>query len=189
MGLILFAAFVGVPILEIAVFMNVGAQIGVWPTLGLVVLTAVAGSYLLRIQGLSTMARAQEAAQRGETPLTELMEGVYLLIAGVLLLTPGFVTDAVGLLFFIPAVRRGLGVMLLRAIAKRGSFTVSGSAGFSSHPDHGHAGPGNAGMGQDGGPIIDGEFQEVRPKPDQPDKKLSGPSKSDDDEPQSVVGR
>lgn len=180
MGLILFAAFVGIPILEIAVFMNIGALIGVWSTLGIVVLTAVAGSYLLRIQGLSTLARAQEAAQQGKAPLVELIEGVYLLIAGVLLLTPGFVTDTVGLLFFIPAVRRGLGVMLLRSIAKRGHFTATAggfhASGSAPYPSR----------GPDGGPVIDGEFQEITPEPE---GKLQDRSKSDDDDPQSVVGR
>lgn len=107
-ALILLLLFIGVPMVEIAVFIQVGGMIGLWPTLAIVVLTAVAGSYLLRLQGTATLVRAQQAMARGEMPLAEVFDGACLLVAGVLLLTPGFVTDTLGALLFIPPVRVAL---------------------------------------------------------------------------------
>jgi UPF0716 protein FxsA len=107
-GLILLLLFIGVPMLEIAVFIQVGGAIGLWWTLAIVLVTAIAGSFLLRLQGASVLMRAQQALSRGEMPLTEVFDGACLLVAGALLLTPGFVTDTVGALLFVPAVRVGL---------------------------------------------------------------------------------
>ena len=83
----------------------VGSQIGVFPTLGLVLVTAVAGSILLRIQGFGVVRRIQETMDQGGAPGRELVHGAMILVAGVLLLTPGFITDTLGFLLFIPAVR------------------------------------------------------------------------------------
>ena len=94
MGLIILALFIGVPLLEIAVFIKIGGLIGLGWTLVSVVATAVAGTALLRYQGLSTLARAQREMASGRPPVLELLEGVCLLLAACLLLTPGFVTDA-----------------------------------------------------------------------------------------------
>ncbi|MCT8998101.1 FxsA family protein [Chelativorans intermedius] len=94
-----------IPLLEIAVFVVVGGQIGVLATLALVLATAVAGSILLRIQGFGVLARVQQTLNEGRVPGRELVHGVMIMIAGILLLTPGFVTDALGFLLFIPAVR------------------------------------------------------------------------------------
>lgn len=102
---IIFLALLGVPLLEIGVFVEVGGLIGLWSTLVLIVGTAIAGAALLRHQGLSTLARARETVARGGMPVQEIADGVCLLIAGALLLTPGFVTDAVGGLLLIPFVR------------------------------------------------------------------------------------
>ncbi|MCT7376234.1 FxsA family protein [Chelativorans salis] len=103
----------GIPLLEIAVFVVIGGQIGVLPTLGLVLATAVAGSILLRIQGFGVLSRVQKTLNEGRVPGRELVHGVMILIAGILLLTPGFVTDTLGFLLFIPAVR-DLGWVFLR---------------------------------------------------------------------------
>lgn len=94
-----------IPLLEIAVFVLVGGQIGVLPTLGLVLATAVAGSILLRIQGFAVVTRMRRMLDRGSMPGRELVHGVMILLAGVLLLTPGFVTDTLGFLLFIPPLR------------------------------------------------------------------------------------
>lgn len=107
-ALLLLLLFIGVPLLEIAVFIQVGDVIGLWPTLAIVVLTAVAGVYLLRLQGTATLMKAQASMQRGELPLAEVFDGACLLIAGALLLVPGFVTDSLGAVLFVPAVRRAL---------------------------------------------------------------------------------
>ncbi|MDH3229340.1 MAG: FxsA family protein [Alphaproteobacteria bacterium] len=109
MPLLLLLIFVGVPILEIAVFIQAGGLIGLWPTLAAVVVTAVIGVALLRAQGLAALDRARRQLDRGQIPIAEVFTGVCLLIAGALLLTPGFITDAVGFLLLIPPVRETVG--------------------------------------------------------------------------------
>lgn len=92
--------------MEIVVLIQVGSAIGALPTIGLVLLTAFLGLALLRQQGLSTLFRAQEKVRAGGIPVTELVEGVFLAVGGALLLTPGFVTDAIGLACLLPGSRQ-----------------------------------------------------------------------------------
>ncbi|MFP6734331.1 MAG: FxsA family protein, partial [Rhodospirillales bacterium] len=105
MGYIIFILLLAVPIVEIGVFIEVGGLIGLWPTITVIFVTAAIGAALLRAQGLAVMYRAQEAMARGEMPLTQVFDGLCLLFAGAMLLTPGFVTDGVGFLLFIPPLR------------------------------------------------------------------------------------
>ena len=105
MPLLLLALFIGVPILEIAILIEVGGWIGLWPTIGLIVLTAVVGTALLRQQGLAALARAQDNLDRGVLPVKEVFDGLCLMAGGALLLTPGFVTDAVGFALLLPPLR------------------------------------------------------------------------------------
>lgn len=104
----LFLIFVAVPILEIALFIQVGGLIGLWPTLLVVVLTALAGTALMRHQGLQALARLRASLERGGDPVGPIAHGALILVAGMLLLTPGFFTDTVGLLLLVPAVRARL---------------------------------------------------------------------------------
>jgi UPF0716 protein FxsA len=97
--------FLIVPLTEIMVFILVGSQIGVLATIALVILTAIAGSVLLRWQGFAALKRIQQELAAKHVPGKELVQGVMVLLAGFLLLTPGFVTDTLGLLLFIPQVR------------------------------------------------------------------------------------
>jgi UPF0716 protein FxsA len=101
----LFLIFVGVPILEIALFIQVGGAIGIWATLAIVVLTALAGTTLMRIQGMQALSKLQRSIEQGGNPVGPIAHGALILVAGVLLLTPGFFTDAVGLALLIPPVR------------------------------------------------------------------------------------
>ena len=154
MAVLLLAAFIGVPLVEIAVFVQVGGWIGLWPTLALVVLTAVLGAWQLRAQGLATLLRARDQIDRGALPARELFDGACLLVAGALLLTPGFVTDAVGFLLFLPPVREMLRGFLARY--------VQASMETRSFVDGEELGPGGAGRPEEAqGPIIDGEFRDV----------------------------
>lgn len=98
----LFPIFVVVTLAEIYVLVSVGKSIGGLSTVLLVVITAFIGSSLLRQQGWSTMAKAQQSMSEGRTPAMEMMEGVVILVSGILLLTPGFLTDALGLLGLMP---------------------------------------------------------------------------------------
>jgi UPF0716 protein FxsA len=104
----LLLAFFTVPLVEIYVLLEVGSVIGALPTIGLVVFTAVLGATLIRAQGVSTLMRAHQSLDRGEVPAVELLEGAFLLVAGALLLTPGFVTDTIGFLCLVPRLRRNL---------------------------------------------------------------------------------
>lgn len=94
-----------VPLAEIAMFIVVGGQIGVLATVALVLATAVSGSILLRIQGFGVMTRIRASLDAGGMPGRELVHGFMIMAAGLLLLTPGFITDTIGLLLFVPAIR------------------------------------------------------------------------------------
>lgn len=94
-----------VPILEIAVFIMVGGQIGIPATLGMILLTAIIGTLLLRRQGFQIIEQVRYKMDSGELPGKELANGAMILVAGVLLLTPGFVTDTIGFLLFVPGLR------------------------------------------------------------------------------------
>ena len=104
----LFLLFLTVPLAEIYLLLEVGSIIGALPTVGAVVLTAVIGAALVRVQGFSTLMRIRESLDRGEVPAVALVEGAFLLVAGALLLTPGFITDAVGFACLCPPLRRFL---------------------------------------------------------------------------------
>lgn len=163
MGIFLLAAFIGVPLLEIAVFVEIGGAIGLWPTLATVILTAVLGTWCLRAQGLATLARARAQLDRGALPAKELFDGACLLIAGALLLTPGFVTDAVGFLLFVPALRDILRGVLARHFEGRMESRVYVDGQEVRNP-------------AEKGTIIDGDFQEVA-DPDSPRLPPRGPER------------
>ena len=101
-------ALLVVPVVEIAAFIVIGGQIGVVATLGMVLLTAIIGTYLLRRQGMELMGQARAELDAGRVPAREVADGVMLLVAGILLLTPGFVTDAIGFSLFLPPVRAAI---------------------------------------------------------------------------------
>ena len=105
--------FLVIPILEIAAFIVVGSKIGVLPTLALVFVTAAIGSILLRIQGFGLIERIRREMDAGRVPGRELVHGVMLIVAAILLITPGFITDTLGFLLFVPAFR-DLGWRFLR---------------------------------------------------------------------------
>ncbi len=100
--------FIIIPLVELYVIIAVGEHIGAFWTVILVLLTAFIGVNLLRIQGMSTLMRAQQNMAQGQIPAMEMMEGIALAIAGVLLITPGFITDSIGFLCLIPASRRAI---------------------------------------------------------------------------------
>ena len=102
----LFLVFVSMTLLEIMVLMTVSDVIGNWETVLLVILTALIGSTLLKQQGWSTLAKAQQSIAEDKTPAKEMLEGVVILVSGVLLITPGFITDSLGLLGLMPWSRR-----------------------------------------------------------------------------------
>ncbi|MBO9100409.1 MULTISPECIES: FxsA family protein [Rhizobium] len=122
MRLSLLPAFVLLlPLVEIAGFVVVGKAIGIWATLGLVVLSVVVGAFLLRSQGLSILRRLSMASRDGAAPARDLVHGAMVVVAAFLLLVPGFFTDILGLLLFIPGVRDLAWKFLSRRIVILGS--------------------------------------------------------------------
>jgi UPF0716 protein FxsA len=148
MALWILLAFIGVPLIEIALFIQVGGFIGLWPTIAIVIATAMVGTALIRHQGLNTLQRAQQEMDAQRLPVRELFDGVCLLFAGALLLTPGFLTDAVGFALLVPPLRRLLGRYVWRALqnAKGVNFEVAGERPF----------------GDQGGPIVDTDAVEIK---------------------------
>ncbi|TDJ25046.1 MAG: FxsA family protein, partial [Gammaproteobacteria bacterium] len=114
------------PIVEMYLLIEVGGTIGTLPTIALVMLTAVIGVALLRRQGLATLTRGLGRLQRGEVPAQEMAEGILLAISGALLLTPGFVTDAVGFTFLLPASRVVIARRLLAKVTIIGAQSAAG---------------------------------------------------------------
>ncbi len=151
---LLLLVLIGVPIVEIALFIEIGGYIGLWPTLATILVTAVVGAALVRQQGLATLGKAQAEVDAGRVPVRELYDGVCILVAGALLLTPGFMTDALGLALLVPGVRTVLGRRLLLFIKARGTTTVRW---------HTHTGP-----ARDRGTVVDGEFRDVTDEPPEP---------------------
>ena len=142
----LFLLLLAVPVIEIALFIQVGGWIGLWPTIAIVVLTAMAGTALLRAQGLAALGELQRVLHEGGNPAPPLAHGALILVASVLLLTPGFFTDAVGFLLLVPPVRAGV----IRWLAAR--MIVAG-----------HHGAARRRPGQDPG-TVDGEYEVVEPE-------------------------
>jgi len=137
--------FVLVPIFEIALFIQVGGLIGLWPTLGIVILTAFAGTTLMRTQGALTINRLQTSLAEGRDPADPIAQGALILVAAVLLLTPGFFTDTVGLLLLVPAVR----AMVIRWLGSKFIRTPAG------------AGPKMSRGMSAGNDVVEGEFTEI----------------------------
>lgn len=121
----LFLLFVILPIVEITLLIKVGDLLGLWNTVGLVLLSAFIGVNMLRYQGISTLARAQQRMQNGEMPGTEMVEGLILAVGGALLVTPGFVTDLIGFCCLIPYTRKAIA----QAAAKQFTVVSAGQAG------------------------------------------------------------
>jgi len=123
---ILLLLFIFVPIIEIGLFIQVGGFLGLWPTIALVLITAFVGASLVRSQGLQTLMSVQNRLQQGELPAQQIFEGVMLAVAGVLLLTPGFMTDALGMLVLLPAPR----AMIAKYLMSKMVVKSMGSNGF-----------------------------------------------------------
>ncbi|WP_420789383.1 FxsA family protein [Shewanella algae] len=158
--LIMFIIFVLIPVVELSVLIRVGEVLGSWNTVALVILTAVVGVSLVRSQGLSTLMSVQKKLAAGEAPGQEIVEGMMLAMAGILLLIPGFVTDLIGLILLTPITR----APLARYFYQRMQLKVVAGAQFRAganpfEPPHQR--------GQ-GGDVFEGEFER---KADPSDKR------------------
>ncbi len=113
--IIAFSLLLAWPLAEIAGFVVVGRALGLWWTLGLVIITGLLGAFLMRQQGLHLLKKLSQESQQGQIPASSVVDGAMIVVAGILLLLPGFFTDIVGIALFIPFVRR----LLWSAIGKR----------------------------------------------------------------------
>jgi UPF0716 protein FxsA len=148
--MLIFLLLLGLPLVEIALFVVVGGAIGLWPTLALVVLSALAGVVLVRVNGLQTLLRTRSSLEAGEDPVPAMAHGALRVLAGLLMILPGFITDALGLMLLLPPVRSTViartGMRLVRAGRMRAA-----SAGPAPR--------------QAGAQTIDGEFERVDDEP------------------------
>ena len=149
-------AFIGVPLIEIALFIQVGGAIGLGYTLLIVVLTAILGTYLVRTQGLAALADLQGSFSELRDPTEPLAHGAMILFSGALLLTPGFFTDALGFALLVPGIRSAV-FKWARARVRVAHFSMG-----ATHPPQHQNRPGT-GTDTGDGDIIDGEFTELDP--------------------------
>lgn len=156
MGGLLVLVFIVVPILEIIVFIQAGELIGLWPTVAGIVLTAVIGAAVVRHQGLATLRRGQKSLAVGQFPITPVFDGLCIVFSGALLITPGFITDTVGFLLLVPAVRKLLRRIVLRRMMASGRVTVWSDAPSGRPPPR---------QGRDG-IVIDAEYEHVPERPE-----------------------
>ncbi|ENM3850688.1 membrane protein FxsA [Vibrio cholerae] len=147
---ILLFFFIAVPVIEIALFIQVGGVLGVWPTIALVLLTAIVGASLVRSQGLQTLLTVQQRLAQGQLPAQQILEGVMLAVAGVLLLTPGFFTDILGMLVLLPAPRAYFAKQLMSRVLV-GNIHASGAGFEQPNPFRDRANP--------NGTTYEGEFE------------------------------
>lgn len=157
--------FVVLPLVEIALFIKVGGLIGLWPTLAIIIATAVLGTWLLRRQGAVALADVQRAFVEFRDPTAPLAHGALILLAGVLLISPGFFTDTLGFLLLVPGVRAAV----IRAMGRRMRVT---RAGFGFPPE-----PAAHRYGR--GAVIDADYVDetpAAPQPPRPDAPQRPPS-------------
>ncbi|WP_420548456.1 FxsA family protein [Curvivirga sp.] len=155
--------FIIIPIIEIFLFIEIGDKIGVGWTIASVLATAFIGTALVRKQGLDALTKAQSNLDQNRLPMEEVFTGICLLVAGALLLTPGFLTDAIGFTLLIPPFRKSLGATIWGWIKKNGHIRMQQSQ-FGQSANFNQGAPFDRTYNRDD--VIDGEFEEVHPKKD-----------------------
>ncbi len=115
----LFFLFTLIPVIELALLIEIGSKIGILNTVVIVILTAIIGAYMVRTEGMGVMYRIQQNMKDGMFPGEELISGAMILVAGALLLTPGFFTDIIGFLMVIPVSRKYIGDIIKKYIEKK----------------------------------------------------------------------
>jgi len=143
-----------VPIVELAVMVQVAGMIGVLPTVGLVVASSLVGFWLMKAEGLGVLRRMQTQMAEGQMPAAEVVDGVLVLVGGLLMVLPGFITSVLGLLLLLPPVRALVRPLVLARVRRR---VERGQAQFVAFTTSA-AGPGFGSAGSTfGGPVYDAE--------------------------------
>jgi UPF0716 protein FxsA len=166
--LILGLFFIALPFLEIALLIRTGQVIGFWATVAMVVGAAVLGALIWSRQGLSVARKAREAVAQGRPPVGPVLDGAFLLLAGALLITPGFLTDIMGLLLLVPPIRH----KVMRWTARRLVEHVHVQARTFGVRVRREAGQPPPGAGR--GPVIEGEFERLGEEANAPNRSGQG---------------
>lgn len=133
MALLLFVIFIVAPIVELAVIVQVAHVLGVFNTIGLLVAVSLVGAWLAKRQGAGVLRRIQTALDRGEVPSKEVADGGLILLAGALMIAPGFISDCLAVLLLLPPTRALVRVPLLRFVSRRGRVLIGGGPGMHWH--------------------------------------------------------
>jgi UPF0716 protein FxsA len=149
MGIWILVIFIGVPLMEIMLFIKIGGFIGLWSTMTIVIITAIIGTTLIRRQGLQTLNRAQQEIESQRLPVQELFEGICLIISGALLLTPGFLTDVCGFMLLVPPLRKILGHHIWKTVQNSANTRFVMSSKRDNYKNN------------NSGPIIDAEAKNI----------------------------
>ena len=153
--------FIVVPMLELMLLIKIGQSIGALATVALVLATALIGAFIVSRQGLAVVTRTLEAISEGRPPVEAVLDGLFLLVAGALLVTPGPIGDAVGVALLVPPLRRAIARAGMRWVLRRADVRVE------TRRSRGAAGPRSAVRDADG-PVIEGEFERVDRPPGEP---------------------
>ena len=171
-------ALLALPFAELALLIKTGQSIGWWPTLGVLLGAAVLGAAIVSRQGLAMAHRVQEAVARGRPPVGPVLDGAFMLLAGTLLIVPGFITDAIALALLVAPIRRWVARAGVRRLLGRGYFEV-GAQGVRARGQAGTTGPSPSAAGETDGPLIEGEFERLgeqpRPAPSGKDAERAQP--------------
>jgi UPF0716 protein FxsA len=155
-------AFIVVPVLELALLIKTGQLIGVWPTVALVLTTAFTGAVIISRQSLSVLRRTLEALSEGRPPVAPVVDGLFLLAAGALLLTPGLLTDVVALALLVPPIRRAIARASMGWMLRRAQISIR------VHDDRSGPDAPRRSAANGEGPIIEGEFERLDERPAEP---------------------
>lgn len=155
--------FIALPFLELALLIKAGQTMGFWPTLGVVLGAGLLGAFIWSRQGVSVARKAQQALAQGKPPVGPVLDGAFLLLAGGLLITPGFLTDVLALFLLVPPIRHKVSRWAVRRLAERAHLQVKTFQARMQDPTAQR--PGAEGVQ---GPVIEGEFQRLGEKASKP---------------------
>lgn len=175
MPILLIALFIVFPIVEIAVLVKFGQAFGFWWTLVLILSTAVLGTAVMHHQGFQVMNRAMESLSAGRPPIGPVVDGAFIMLAGLLLITPGIISDVVGALMLVPWIRHRIAAWSVRTALKAGRVHVDVFTSRTTASDGGPRGPAGFERGAPphqseagDGPIIEGDFERLDERPVNP---------------------
>src|SRR2546421_1003228 len=153
---------IALPVLELALLIKTGQAVGFWATLGMVVGAAVLGAVIMSRQGMSVARRTREAIAQGRPPVGPVLDGAFLLLAGALLITPGFISDLLGLALLVPPIRRKVGRWCVRRLVERAHVQIK------VHEARSRGEPGPPGEDRVAGPVIEGDSERLGEKARRP---------------------